>query len=197
MISTKLIIAGTGCTPAAAARYQAVLSAAADKYQINTLARLAAWLANVGHESGGLVYASEIWGPTKLQRGYDQRADLGNTKPEAIRIAKAHGSAPGRWWCGHGWIQTTGYDNHLETGQALGLDLLNHPELLAIPGNAAMSAALFFAKHGCIAYADAGDFDGVCDAVNRGHKTKVVGDALGYAKRLALYQAAQKVGVAV
>lgn len=193
MIDTKLIVAGTGCTPAAAARYQAVLSAAADKYQINTSARLAAWLANVGHESGGLVWAKEIWGPTPQQRGYDQRADLGNTKPEAIRIARLHGSTPGRWWCGYGWIQTTGYDNHLATGKALGLDLLNHPERLAEPANAAMSAAWFFSSHGCNALADAGNFTGVCGAINTGNPRAKPVNILGYSARHALFCAAQKV----
>lgn len=191
MIEVKVIAAGVGCSLAVAARYQSVLSAAADRYQINTPARLCAWLANVGHESGGLAFAAELWGPTDLQRRYDARADLGNTRPEAIRIARLHGSTPGRWWRGHGWIQTTGYDNHLATGRALGLDLLNQPDLLTVPEHAAMSAALFFATHGCLALADAGDFDGVCDAINRGHKTAVVGDALGYKKRLSLFTAAK------
>ncbi|WP_036665006.1 glycoside hydrolase family 19 protein [Paludibacterium yongneupense] len=196
MIGTNLIAAGTGCTPAAAVKYQAALSAAADKFQINTARRLAAWLANVGHESGGLVYAAEIWGPTALQQHYDARVDLGNTRPEAVRIARFHGSTPGRWWRGHGWIQTTGYDNHLAAGQALGLDLLNHPELLSIPEHAAMSAAQFFSTHGCNTLADAGDFDGVCDEINRGHKTAPVGDAIGYADRAMLYRRALAVPIA-
>ena len=194
MISLELIRAGTGCSEAAAARYQTPLSAAADKYLINTQTRIAAWLANIGHESGSLIYTTELWGPTPVQKGYDQREDLGNTKPEAIQFAKAHGDTPGHWWRGHGLIQTTGYSNHLATGTALGLDLLNHPELLSLPEHAAMSAAYFFSTHGCLKFADAGDFDGVCDLVNRGHKTTKVGDALGYARRLYFYQSALKVG---
>lgn len=192
MISLEVIRAGTGCSAAAAARYQAPLSAAADKYQLSPIPRLAAWLANIGHESGSLIYTAELWGPTPTQKRYDQREDLGNTRPEAIQIAKAHSDTPGHWWRGHGLIQTTGYANHLSTGQALGLDLLNHPELLSLPEHAAMSAAYFFATHGCLKFADAGDFDGVCDLVNRGHKTSAMGDALGYARRLFFYQAVKK-----
>jgi putative chitinase len=190
MIDTKLIAAGTGCTPALAARYQAALSAAADRYQIDTPARIAAWLAQVGHESGHLVFATEIWGPTPAQRRYDSRADLGNTRPEAIRIARAHGASPGRWWRGHGWIQTTGYDNHRATGQALGLDLLNQPELLTQPEHAAMSAAWFFAARGCNTLADAGNFTAVCGVVNVGNPRATPPQINGYAQRLALFRAA-------
>ncbi|AMQ66968.1 lysin A glycosidase domain [Mycobacterium phage Bipper] len=44
-----------------------------------TVPRIAMFNAQVGHESAGLLYMSEIWGPTAAQCGYEWRTDLGNT----------------------------------------------------------------------------------------------------------------------
>jgi putative chitinase len=37
-------------------------------------------------------------------------------------------------------------------------------------------------------FADVGDFDGVCDQVTRGKKTREIGDSIGWAERLAMYK---------
>lgn len=144
------------------------LSAAMALYAIDSPTRQAAFLAQVGHESGRLVFVAELWGPTPAQRGYDQRADLGNTRPDAILIAQQHGTTPGPWWKGHGLIQITGYDNHRACGEALGLDLLHQPDLLEQPSYAAESAAWFWDQHGLNARADAGDFIGITRVINGG-----------------------------
>lgn len=165
------------------------LNDAMDEFGIDTPARQAAFVAQVAHESGSFRYVSEI----ASGLAYNGRQDLGNTKPEAIRIAAQHGSTPGPWWKGHGLIQVTGYDNHLDCGAALGLDLVNQPRLLELPQNAARSAAWFWKEHDLNKWADAGDFDGLSDVINRGHKTQANGDANGYADRLAFYKRAQEV----
>jgi len=64
------------------------LNAAMAEFEINSPLRAAMFIAQLAHESGRFLYTREIWGPTKAQAGYDARADLGNTKPEAIAIAK-------------------------------------------------------------------------------------------------------------
>ncbi|PXX42780.1 glycoside hydrolase family 19 protein [Aquitalea magnusonii] len=183
-LTASILQAGTGCTAAAAVKWLPCIQAACDKYQIATRLRVAAFIAQIGHESGHLVYVREIWGPTAQQRGYDGRADLGNTKPQAISIAKAHGSTPGRWWAGHGLIQVTGFDNHRLMGVALGLDLLNHPEQLEVPANAAMSAGEYWFSRGLNALADASDFLTITRRINGGTN--------GLADRQALYAAALK-----
>lgn len=43
--------------------------------------RLAPYLAQLAHESQGTRHDREIWGPTKAQKGYEGREDLGNTEP--------------------------------------------------------------------------------------------------------------------
>jgi putative chitinase len=154
--------------PARAQMWADPLTAAMALYAIDPAKRQAAFLAQIGHESGRLIYVRELWGPTEAQRGYDQRADLGNTRPEAISVAAQHGSTPGPWWKGRGLIQTTGYDNHLACGDALGLDLLNHPELLEQPCNASLSAAWFWNIHGLNTLADIMDFETITRRINGG-----------------------------
>lgn len=136
------------------------------------------WLANVAHESGGFVYLSELWGPTQAQAKYDTRKDLGNTKPEAIAVAQRHGSTPGPFFRGHGLIQTTGYDNHCEARDKLGIDCVENPKLLTEPVNAARSAALFWKAHGCD---ELEDFEAMVRRVNGG--LNGLPDRLAYLER--------------
>ena len=99
------------------------------EFDINTPLRQAAFLAQVGHESGGLHWLVELWGPTLAQRHYEDRDDLGNTIPgDGLRFR------------GRGLLQTTGRSNYLRTGKALGVDLIANPEKLAEPELASRSA---------------------------------------------------------
>jgi len=58
-----------------------VLNTAMNRYQIVGTQRVAAFIAQIGHESGQLKYMREIWGPTAAQARYEGRTDLGNTHP--------------------------------------------------------------------------------------------------------------------
>lgn len=61
-----------------------VLNVAMGRFQIVGPKRVAAFIAQIGHESGQLVYVREIWGPTPAQAKYEGRADLGNTVPATV-----------------------------------------------------------------------------------------------------------------
>ena len=98
-----------------------VLNTAMSRYQIVGVKRVAAFIAQIGHESGQLKYVKEIWGPTAAQAKYEGRQDLGNTV-----------AGDGSKYRGRGLIQITGRANYAACGEALGLDLINHPELLAL-----------------------------------------------------------------
>lgn len=137
-------------------------------YAIDSPARQAAFLAQVGHESGRLIYVRELWGPTPTQEGYEGRADLGNTEP-----------GDGFKYRGRGLIQVTGRANYQTCGAALGLPLVDHPELLEAPGNAAQSAAWFWNSRGLNDFADIGDFNTITRKINGGLN--------GLQDRLALY----------
>ncbi|KAA6169953.1 glycoside hydrolase family 19 protein [Pseudomonas marginalis] len=151
-----------------------VLNTAMSRFAIVTPQRITAFIAQVGHESGQLRYVREIWGPTAQQAGYEGRADLGNT-------VKGDGSK----YRGRGLIQITGRANYAACGEALGLDLINQPELLEQPQHAAMSAAWFWSTKGLNTLADKGEFVKITRRINGGIN--------GMADRQALYTQAQKV----
>ncbi|WLG53993.1 glycoside hydrolase family 19 protein [Pseudomonas extremorientalis] len=150
------------------------LNAAMSRYGIVGTPRAAAFIAQVGHESGQLRYVREIWGPTAQQLTYEGRADLGNT-------VKGDGSK----YRGRGLIQITGRANYAACGEALGLDLINKPELLELPQNAAMSAAWFWSTRGLNTLADQKDFAKITRRIN--------GGLTGQDDRQALYDKALKV----
>lgn len=153
--------------------YAQPLTNAMAEFGINTPARQAAFLAQVGEESGSLFYVKEI----ASGAAYEGREDLGNTEPgDGVRFK------------GRGPIEITGRANYQECGDALGLDLIAHPELLEEPANGCRASAWFCKKHDLNHWADVGDFDGYCDVINRGHKTRKIGDSNGYAVRLAFWK---------
>lgn len=151
------LAAAIGCPPARAKKWAPHITAAMARYQINTPARQAAFLAQMGHESGRLVWVCEIWGPTTAQSGYEGRRDLGNTK-----------AGDGKRFMGRGLIQITGRANYERCGKALGLDLIAKPQLLELPINAAMSAAWYWNSRKLNALADAGEFDRITVSINGG-----------------------------
>lgn len=126
-------------------------------YGIDSPARQAAFIAQVGHESGRLVYVRELWGPTPVQRRYEGRKDLGNTNP-----------GDGFRYRGRGLIQVTGRTNYARCGAALGIDLVDAPALLERPDNAALSAAWFWTSRGLSELADTGDFERITRRINGG-----------------------------
>jgi putative chitinase len=135
-------------------------------FDIATPVRAAAFLAQIAHESGRLVYTSELWGPTAAQVRYEGRADLGNTKP-----------GDGSRFRGHGLIQTTGRKNHASTRDGLrslqfGLtvvpDFEASPEALALPRWAALSAGWYWWERKLNALADSQQFDAITRKINGG-----------------------------
>lgn len=154
--------------------FVSALNTAMQHYQIVGAKRAAAFIAQIGHESGQLRYVREVWGPTAAQRGYEGREDLGNTAP-----------GDGRKYCGRGLIQITGRANYAKCGEALGLDLISHPELLELPQHAAMSAAWFWKQKGLNDLADRDEFNTITRRVNGGLN--------GLADRLAFWKKAREV----
>ena len=160
--------------------FASALTLAMDKYQINTRLRMAAFIAQVGHESGQFRYVRELGGDQYLSK-YDTgtlAARLGNT-PEA--------DGDGQKYRGRGLIQITGRDNYLACSKALFGDdrLLRTPELLEQAEWAAKSAAWFWNSRSLNALADRGDLQGITKRINGGYN--------GLAEREAFYKVALKV----
>lgn len=139
------------------------LNAALAVYEINTTARLAAFIAQIGHESGSLKWTAEIWGPTPAQRRYEGRADLGNTQP-----------GDGKRFLGRGLIQTTGRFNHAAVRDRLrarGIecpDFEAEPEKLQEPKWASWSACDYWDWKKLNPLADRDDFRRITLRINGG-----------------------------
>jgi putative chitinase len=187
MITAEQLAACTGARIDRAQQNIEAINGAMAAYGITTPQRQAMFLANIGHESGGLRFPVELWGPTAAQSRYEGRTDLGN-----IHLGD------GARFKGRGWLQTTGRNNYRRLTdrlrQRLGAvvpDFESTPDDLAKPEWCAMSAADYWGMRGLNAVADADDFDGVCDVINLGHKTRSYGDSNGFAERARLYEAAK------
>lgn len=66
------------------------------KFNISTKYRIAAFIAQLTHESGSFHYMEEI----ASGEAYEGRKDLGNNHPVAFLAAKKHGTTPGRFYKG-------------------------------------------------------------------------------------------------
>lgn len=161
-----------------------VLAAAMDRFEIRTPERTAAFLAQLAHESGELGQWTEnlnySWqGLRKVFPKYfptDAAAQACHRQPEKIanrvyggRMGNG-GEATGDGWRyrGRGPIQLTGKDNYRACGQAIGVDLVNRPELLETPEVGCLAAAWFWSSRGLNALADAGKFLTITRRINGG-----------------------------
>lgn len=210
-LTSELVARCTGARIDRATVRAASLNWAMSLYGIDASAdRQAMFLANIGHETGGLKYRVEIWQPTATQKRYER--DLKAPWPKTVaqaRLAefavnrKAFGLGnsevgDGERFMGRGDLQTTGRANYIRLRDRLRVrfpqlnvpDFELQPELVADPLWAALAAADYVEMAGCNAYADRGDFDGYCDLINFGRKTEGEGDTNGFEHRLALYEKA-------
>ena len=143
------------------------------KYEINAgpepARRIAAFFAQLAHESGSLHYVEEI----ASGDAYEGRKDLGNTFP-----------GDGKRFKGRGLIQVTGRANYAEMGEIMKLDLTGNPGLLELPENAFKSACIFWNKTGLNRIADIDGFEKITKRINGGLN--------GYADRLARWGETKK-----
>jgi putative chitinase len=165
------------------------------KFELNTPLRLAHFLAQAGHESGGfklvkenLNYGSK--GLLTIFKKYfptEAKALQYERKPEKIANLVYGGrmgngpeaSGEGFKFCGRGYIQLTGKDNYTAFGKAINEDVLANPDLVASK-YALASAAWFFHKNGLHKIADKGATDAVVTEVTK----RVNGGTIGLADRL-------------
>ena len=160
------------------------LNAAFAKYDISTPVRQAFFVGQCAHESNnftrleeGLNYSASrlmaVWpsrfptfeaaapyanNPEKLaNKVYGGRADLGNKE-----------DGDGFKFHGRGCIQLTGRDLYERCGEALGVDLISEPTLLAEPMYACLSAGWFWNKKSLNDLADTGDYETMTKRINGG-----------------------------
>ena len=173
----------------------AMIPDTAQKFQINTPLRLAHFLAQCGHESGGFKATQENLNySAKGLRGIfgryfptDALAEQYQRKPEMIASRvyggrMGNGAEPtkeGYKFRGRGYIQLTGKDNYTAFGKAINEDVISNPDLVSSK-YALLSAAWFFSKNGLHRMADEGSSDAVVTKITR----RVNGGTIGLADRI-------------
>jgi len=170
------------------------------KYGINSKMRLAAFLAQVGHESGGFRYLKENlnYSSDALLRVFPKYfptralAEIYARKPAKIgariyanRMGNGdEASGDGYRFCGRGAIQLTGRQNYERFAAAMEMSLDEAIAYLETPEGACMGAGWFWADNGLNALADSGDFVTLTRRINGGTN--------GLADRQALYAKAKR-----
>lgn len=214
----QLLKASPGASRATLDAFVPFLNAALERWKISDRTEVAAFLANVLHESAnftrlreGMNYSAVGLAATWPKRfsatgrpggAPNPKALSLHRKPEAIanyvyagRMGNGDESTGDGWkHRGAGLIQLTGRDAHRECSLALHGDLriVENPDLLAQPADAANSAGWFWTSQGIGKWLrqNPPSFDRACDCINFGRPTEAIGDAIGYAERKAIFERA-------
>jgi putative chitinase len=167
----------------------------AAKFGINTPLRLAHFLAQCGHESGGFKAVQEnlnysakgLNGIFKKYFPTEAAAKAYERKPELI-ASKVYGGRMGNGpeatkegykFRGRGYIQLTGKDNYKAFGAAINEDMTATPDKVATH-YPLLSAAWFFSKNGLHKLADGGATDAVVTQITK----RVNGGTIGLPDRI-------------
>lgn len=182
------------------------------RWKIDSRLRQAAFIAQIGHESGQLRNLVEnlSYRADRIRQVGQASAAGSRWRSLVPRAAELAGSperlanavyggrmgngveASGDGWRfrGRGLIQLTGRDNYRAASEALGLPLLDEPQLLEQAEHAAQSAAWWWKAHGLNELADAGKISDIGSIINTGQAGRV---PIGAAERKTFYDIALRV----
>ena len=165
--------------------YLEPLNTVAEYYEMNVNpARLAGFLAQTAHESGGYNFIKEnlnysAKGLMGTFKKYFPSEDLANQyakKPEKIankvyanRMSNGdEASGDGYRFCGRGLIQLTGRANYTKFAADLGMSIEATVAYLETPNGAVASAGWFWDNNKLNQYCDSGDFVTLTKRINGG-----------------------------
>jgi putative chitinase len=176
------------------------LAQACPDYDINTPHRLAAFLAQCGHESGGFTAIKENlnYKAESLCRVWPRYFNAGNANDYAHNQEKIanrayagrmgngdEASGDGYRFCGRGLIQLTGRSNYQAFADSIETDINDLPEYLATFEGCVQSACWFWEANNLNKWADAGDIEKMTKIIN--------GGTLGLDDRIARYHKALQI----
>lgn len=155
-----------------------------NRFGINTARQQAAFIGQCGHECGNfrileenLNYRAEtlckLWPkrfPTlEFAKQYERNPRKIANNVYSNRMGnRDEASGDGYRFRGRGCIQLTGHANYYHAGQALGVDFVMEPDLVATPKYAALTAGWFWSTHGCNELAEAGNWVALTKKINGG-----------------------------
>jgi putative chitinase len=173
----------------------AMIPDTAAKFQINTPLRLAHFLAQCGHESGGFRATQENLNYSAkglngiFKKYFPTEAAAKAYERQPVKIAsKVYGGRMGNGpeatqegykFRGRGYIQLTGKENYTAFGKAINEDICTNPDKVA-NNYALLSAAWFFSKNGLHKIADEGSSDIVVTKITK----RVNGGTIGLPDRI-------------
>ena len=181
MITESLLVQSQTCTSAMADKWLIPLQFTCDKFDINTPERVAGFLAQTGHESGGFRFTSEdlhyraealtrVWPsrfPPGVAESYAMQPERIANRAYADRMGNGNEASGDGWkYRGRGLIQLTGADNYASFSLDADNEALSDPDSVAEPELAALSAGWFWSKNGLNALADAKDIVGMTKRIN-------------------------------
>jgi putative chitinase len=153
------------------------------KYGITSPLLIAHVMAQISHECGAghdvvenLSYTAgrmtQVW-PSRFPTVASAEPYAHNPRALANKVYNGRmGNAPGSddgWnFRGRGASQTTGRDEYQRLGKLVGLDLVNHPDLLTDPNHFLECGVANFILCGCLPYAKADDVLNVTKRLNGG-----------------------------
>lgn len=154
------------------------------KFGIDTPRKQAAFIGQCGHECGNfrileenLNYRAEtlmkLWArrfPTiEIANQYARNPRKIANKVYSDRMGnRDEASGDGYRFRGRGCIQLTGHANYFHASQAVGVDFVAAPDLVATPQYAALTAGWFWSTHNCNALAEAADWTALTKKINGG-----------------------------
>ncbi|ELY4830783.1 glycoside hydrolase family 19 protein [Cronobacter sakazakii] len=163
---------------------------AMNTYGIDTPKRQAHFIGQIGTESGGFqsvqeslnysvaglaIFGSRLTAAQREQLGRKPGEKALSPERQAAIANIVYGGRFGNNLNGDGWKyrgrglkQITFKANYEECGKALGLNLVDSPDLLIQDKYAALSAGWFWKANGCNQFADAGDVNGLTRRINGG-----------------------------
>ena len=154
------------------------------RFNLTTNNQKAMFIGQCSHESGNFRLLQEnlnykaatlmkLWPkrfPTlEVANQYAGNARAIANKVYADRMGnRDEASGDGYRFRGRGCIQLTGHANYFHAGQALGVDFVMEPDLVATPKYAALTAGWFWSTHNCNNLAEAADWVGLTKKINGG-----------------------------
>ena len=171
-------------TPELAAKWADALNETCERFVIDNPFRIAGFLSNTAHESGGFKYVREnlnysaaslmrVWSsrfPTvEVAQRYAMQPDKIANRAYADRMGNGNeASQDGSKFIGRGLIQLTGKNNYVAYSLACDNEALQHPAIVEQPKYAAESAGWFWSVNKLNTLADAQDVTGMCKRINGG-----------------------------
>lgn len=172
-------------TPELADKWVGALNDTCQEFAIDSPFRIAGFLSNTAHESGGFKFVREnlnysaaslmrVWPsqfPTvEIAQRYAMQPEKIANRAYANRMGnRDEASGDGSKFLGRGLIQLTGKNNYVAYSLACNNEALQKPEIVELPKYAAESAGWFWDVNRLNTLADAQDVSGMCRRVNGGY----------------------------